>query len=114
MAKGEGTISIKCCVNGVSYDGYLNNVLYVPEFNKNLYSTNAATARGLRVIFDNDTIEIVFKESNQIVAQGRKIGYNLCVLNFEVIVPNIAAVSSFKKIHESLGHVNKTRLGKMM
>ena len=114
-SKGEGTILIKRRVNGVWFDGYLENVLYVPEFNKNLYSTNASTTRGLRVTFDDNHVEIVFKQTNEVVAQGRKLDNNLCVMDFEVMLPKAEAnICSLKKVHESLGHVNATRIRKMI
>ena len=114
-AIGEGTIVIKRFVNGKWFDGCMDNVLYVPDFKKNLYATDVATERGIRVIIDKGLIEFQHKISNEIVAQGKSLSNKLRVLYFEVVVPNTEAnTSCLKTLHESLGHVNKTRLRKML
>ena len=106
---------IKWRLNGAWFYGYLDDVLYVPEFNKNLYLTNVSTARGLRVIFNDNRVEIVFKQTKEVVIQGAKFSNNLCAMDFEVMLPNAkASACSFQHLHESLGHVNKTRLQRMI
>ena len=118
-SQGEGTIVIKRRVNGQWYDGFLEKVLYMPDFNKNLYATSVATENGLRVIFENNQVEIEHKQSHSIVAQGKKVNSKLCILDFEVVLPNVpqyaaANACCSKTLHENLGHVNKQRLRKML
>lgn len=59
--KGHGTIHIKLNVNGTWSDGKLEDVLYVPSLNKNLFSVGACLKKGHTVVFEHDAVKISSK-----------------------------------------------------
>ena len=111
--KGIGTILIKRLVNGIWYDGRIENVLYVPNFKKNLFSTNVCTANGIRVIFDDDDVYLQMKETDEIVAEGIRCYRNICALFMKSsidLADDVDANISMKKLHETISHVNRRTL----
>ena len=72
---GVGTIKIKWLVKGEWLDGRLENVLFVPDFKKNLFSTNECTKRGMQVIFENNKGELKIKCTGETVGQRNKISF---------------------------------------
>ena len=58
QAVGEGNINIRKYVNSVHYSGKLDKEIYIPGCKKNLYSLNVSTAREVRVIFDEDKVDL--------------------------------------------------------
>lgn len=96
-------------------DGRLDNVLYVPEFKKNLFSINACTEKGIRAIYEDDRVILQMKNTNEVVAEGVKYHSDMCCLFFKVERPEANYdEAKLQSIHESLGHVNKTTLRKMI
>ncbi|KAL7291818.1 hypothetical protein TKK_0014599 [Trichogramma kaykai] len=108
-AIGIGRVNIKRRVNGEWLDGYLDDVLYVPQFRRNLFSTNVCTSKGLKVLFEGENVKVMTK-SNEVVAEGRKFHRNICSLYFKVIVPREANISqsscTLQSLHKTLGHIN--------
>ncbi|CAB0043199.1 unnamed protein product [Trichogramma brassicae] len=115
LAVGIGTILIKRYVNGKWLDGRLDNVLHVPKFRRNLFSTNVLTSKGLRVVFDGNFMEVIHKDSGEVMAEGEKFHANICCLYFRVIAPeaNIGNCT-LQDLHRTLGHVNAGSLKKMI
>ena len=51
---GEGSILIERLSDGEWKKARIENVLYVPDLGKNLYSVGAATARNVNIKFEKD------------------------------------------------------------
>lgn len=105
--KGQGTIHIKRLINGKWLDGTLEDVLYVPSLNKNLFSIGACTNKNYKVIFKHNLVELLMDD--EIKAQGLIQSNNL----FRMLIKvqrnnenNVVALSSLRRWHERLGHVN--------
>lgn len=64
--------------------GILQNVLYVPELETNLYSIRAATELGMRVEYDDDSVVFIRKDDNEILLDGHLRG-PLYFLNMDVV-----------------------------
>lgn len=104
---GHGTVYIKRFVDGVWLEGKLQNVLYVPNLNKNLFSIGACMDKAYKVTFKGDYVE--FFMGNELKAQGMKQNNNLFRMFIKVQIrndANLVATSSLKRWHERLGHVN--------
>jgi len=71
-AEGRGTIIVKKLVNGEWQNGRLENVLYIPQLRKNLFSLDACTAKGHVVVVQNDGIDIYSRQNKLIAHQARK------------------------------------------
>lgn len=112
--KSRGTINIKLNVNGTWYDGKLEDVLYVPSLNKNLFSVGACLKNGYTVVFERDIIKISLNSS--LKAIGKRKDNNLFQMLIKVVSrnENCAAVTSDLQLwHERLGHVNCKTLHEM-
>jgi len=111
-AKGRGTVIVKKLVNGEWQNGRLENVLYIPQLQKNLFSLGACTAKGHVVVVRNDGIDI-YSRQNKLIAHGIKQENNLYRLAFIVNVKheaNAAIGNTLKLWHDRLGHVNNKYL----
>jgi len=110
--EGYGTIEILALVHGKWVSRTLENVLYVPKLKKNLFSIGAATSKSLKVIFDEEKLEIY---GNRLLATGIKQTNKCYKMLFKM--PNAQAnisTSDFTMLwHERLGHVNFKTLKKM-
>ena len=112
---GVGSIRIKRLVNGTWINGQLDDVMYVPDFKKNLFSINACTRKGIRATYEDDRVILQLKSTNGIVAEGVKYHSDICCLLFKVEQSEVHyGEVSLQNIHESLGHVNKATLRKMI
>lgn len=103
--KGHGTIHIKRLVNDKWLDGKLENVLYVPNLSKNLFSVGACINKDYKVTFRKKQVHM----NNELKAQGMKQDNNLFRMLIKVECRNdgnLAVVSNLKRWHERLGHVN--------
>lgn len=81
---GEGTLLITKYVNGKWKDGRIENVLYVPEIRKNLFSVGICTSKGYEVIFKKNSVNI--KDKNEDVALGIKQKNEIYRMIFKVII----------------------------
>ena len=112
---GIGSIKIKRLVHGNWVDRRLNDVLYVPDFKKNLFSMNVCTKIGIRATYEDDRVILQMKNTNEIVAEGIKYHSDICCLYFKFVQPESNySEASLQSMHERLGHVNKTMLRKMI
>lgn len=112
---GIGKILVKRYVQGRWIDGWIDDVLHVPLYEKNLFSTNVCTRKGLRVVFDEDCVQLEHKETKKIVAEGQKYHGDICCLFLRVVTPeaNLCG-SSLETLHKTLAHVNKETIKKMV
>ena len=105
---GEGNIRIERLTEGEWKQARIENVLYVPDMGKNLYSVVAATARNVNIKFEKDSV--TFYRNGEAIACEVKQNNAVYRMFFRVIVPrheevNAAAVG-MKTWHERLGHIN--------
>ena len=114
--KGRGKVFIRRLVNNEWLDGVVNDVLYVPSFQKNLLSTGACMSNGYFIVFDDDRASI-FSKDKDLLAQGVKQQNNLIKM---LIIPvikyeaNFASNAPMKLWHERLGYVNCDRIQEML
>jgi len=55
---GRGTVYIKRLVNNQWLEGKLENVLYVPDLNKNLFSVGACMNKNYKMIFKDKSVKL--------------------------------------------------------
>lgn len=106
-AIGTGTIEIQAWVDGAWQDRTINNVLYIPELNRSLFSVGAMTDRHFTHYAYQDRCEFRDRHGN-ISCVGRRSN-NLWKMVFRLkpaIECNIATRNSLQLWHERLGHVN--------
>src|SRR5260221_7263473 len=109
---GRGVIKIKS--RGVSYE--IQNVLYVPECARNLFSVGRALDRGYeeRAVKDLWTLSM----DGRVVLSGRRVD-NMFKLEIEVVSPEANVMVAEKSDdlqlwHERLGHQNKQHVQKVL
>lgn len=106
VVQGRGNILINRCVNGKWEQSILQDVLYVPELRRNLFSEGMATRKGYVIIKKNN--EALILKNNIVVMSATLKQNNLYELNIKTTVQidcNLAQ-SSLKIWHERLGHLN--------
>lgn len=106
QAHGHGTVLIKRYVNGQWEQSVLQDVLYVPDLRRNLFSEGAATRKGY-VIMKKGCQASILKD-NKVVMSATLKENNLYVLNIKSIVSESCNLvqTSLKVWHERLGHLN--------
>lgn len=116
-AKGIGQINTKSVVNGRLEKHTLNNVLFVPEITRNLFSIGAVTARGVKAEFTKD--ELLLRIDGKIKAIGKRITDSIYRMDIEVVVNTIEVNIATNKEesldlwHARLGHANKKIVSEM-
>ena len=106
---GTGTVEIRRLVNGEWLDATVENVLYVPELRKNLFSVGVCTKRGYDVQFIGQYVYI--NSNRQLSSQGIKQDNNVYKMCFVVKTPDSeleanVTTTTLQKWHERLAHVN--------
>jgi len=84
----------------------LENVLYVPDLNKNLFSVGACMKKNYRVIFKDESVKLFL--DNKLMAQGIQCDNNLFNMLFKIQLTNDACpvTTSLRRWHDRLGHVS--------
>lgn len=110
---GEGTILINRKVKGLWEESVLENVLYVPDLRRNLFSEGAVTRRGY-VIMKNDKSAQIIKD-NIVVMSAHLKENNLYELDIKTVVKESCNIvqSDVRVWHERLGHLNVKSLQNM-
>ncbi|CAK1594595.1 unnamed protein product [Parnassius mnemosyne] len=106
VVQGCGNILINRCVNGKWEKSILEDVLYVPELRRNLFSEGMATRKGYVIIKKYN--EALILKDNTVVMTATLKQNNLYEVNIKTTVQidcNVAQ-SSLKIWHERLGHLN--------
>lgn len=113
LAYGHGTINVEVYINNEWENARLEDVWYVPDASINLFSVKAAASKGFKIILDEETVEIVRKENQKLVATGY-LSKELYVLNMHSVNLTSAAQVNLSKendtlqlYHERLAHQNK-------
>lgn len=120
---GIGRVKIITNVNGTKREDFLNNVLYVPELRRKLFSLSAATKKGCRGEFIDN--KIVIRGPDNTVRLTAKRVNNLYYADVHCIECNAAheEVNEVEDIHEGqdvnlvlwhqrMGHINTKYLVK--
>lgn len=110
---GEGTILIDKKVNGTWERCKLENVLYVPDLRRNLFSEGAVTRRGYVIMKSNEKALIM--KNNVVVMMAHLTGNNLYELDVKTVKQENCNIvqTDIKVWHERLGHLNIKELQKM-
>ncbi|KAM3955568.1 uncharacterized protein ACR2FA_010514 [Aphomia sociella] len=110
---GVGTAKIKKLVNGQWYNSTINNVLYVPDLKRNLFSEGVVTSKGFNVI-KTSSFATIRESDGTVVACACKQSNNLYKLMFRTVICDEANLVSLQQWHERLGHVNIKTLREMV
>lgn len=110
---GEGTILINKQVKGKWEQCKLENVLYVPELRRNLFSEGAATRKGYVIVKNNEKAMIM--KNNIVVMCAQLTENNLYELDIKTIIQENCNIvqTDIKVWHERLGHLNVKELQNM-
>ena len=119
QAIGKGTVKILTVVNGISEIKFLENVWYVPEISKNLFSVLATQDKNQNSLFESTFKNCCLKINGKIVLQGsRNIGGGLFKADMKPLIPEKQvdinmAVNDDKVLqlyHERWGHQDKQHI----
>lgn len=107
-----GTIEIETLVNGRWSPMTIEDVWYVPDLKRNLFSEGVVTMKGFRIKKDDRKAEITFKGKTVAVAvRDSNNLYKMMIkprkINNEA---NFVGSLTLKEWHERLGHLNVKRL----
>lgn len=110
QVKGKGTVHINAFANNNWKKCTIENVLYVPELKKNLFSESVITKKGFKIVKENKTAEI-FDENNYLVALAILKSNNLYEMKMTTVIHHDANQANnskniLKLWHERLGHIN--------
>lgn len=112
--EGKGMIKIQKLIHGKWYDSTINNVLYIPELRKNLFSEGVLTEKKMKIVkFEKEAK--VFEGSN-LVATAVKDSSNTYKMLFRTMIctANLTVTDNLKLWHERCGHVNVKYLKEMV
>lgn len=109
---GEGTVIVNRLVDGAWRETRIENVLYVPDIRKNLFSVRHVHIKRIVIFRDNDALVMKDKE---IIAIGAKQSNEICRLFFRTKISTQideanVSMTSLRVCHERLGHLNKRAL----
>jgi transposase InsO family protein len=116
-ARGIGDIAVSRWANGIKIDGWLRNVLYVPQLTVNLVYIGCITENGYMVVFSKDSAKIMQKDDT--VMEGSRIGNTLYRLDISAKSPPITSLiassssATLNVWHERLAHVSHDIVKKM-
>lgn len=114
---GEGTIIVTRYANGEWTRARIENVLYVPQIKRNLFSVGVCTSKGYKVVFRDDSV--VFRKGSEVMACGIKQNNEIYRLLFKVSCVksdcevNVSSVD-LQTWHERLGHLNDRKLRELI
>ena len=111
QVEGRGTIKIKRHNGQEWLEGTLEDVLYVPSLNKNLFSVGACVEKGYGLNFEDHYVKI--HKEGKVAALATKQENNLYIMTFQAIKKeeaNNATVVNLKLWHERLGHIGLNQL----
>lgn len=113
QALGSGTVFIERLIDGNWQSGRIDDVLYVPQIKKNLFSVGICTTKGFNVFFSDR--QVSFLRNGETMAQGIKQNNEIYRMFFRLTSKEEANVStvSLQTWHERLGHINKRTLSEM-
>lgn len=113
--KGRGTIYIQKYVNGKWIDGRIDDVLYVPDLKRNLFSIGVITQKGFNLRLTSENALIY--SGNDLIAYGKREKNNLYRIMFKVITKyeaNVTVKNDLSLWHQRLAHINCKALRDMI
>ncbi|KAF8777456.1 Retrovirus-related Pol polyprotein like [Argiope bruennichi] len=117
-AYGSGRINIEVCIQGKWYDAHMENVWYVPDVKRHLFSVQQATKHGVEVKMTKRYAEFFRNEELVAVGSWRDGTY---IMSMRVVIPaspdviSIATeTESLQLWHERLGHQNKRHVRNLL
>lgn len=110
---GEGTVLVKSKLKGNWQESRLENVLYVPDLRRNLFSEGAVTRKGYIIIKNKESAQII--KNNEVVMSAHLRENNLYELDIKAIIQESCNIvqSDIKVWHERLGHLNVKEIKNM-
>ncbi|KAH9123078.1 hypothetical protein AeMF1_005852, partial [Aphanomyces euteiches] len=122
--EGIGTVKlrVKCSATGNQATIQLNQVLYMPRFNRNLLSVPKAYAAGLRFNLDAKPGQVVLSYGDQSIVSADTGGTPLYILRHIPPSPQpvraeanaLMAQPTFDLWHRRLGHLNATNMKRLL
>lgn len=113
----SGTVDMELRVGERRIKSTVNEVLYVPELQYNLFSIRRVGKLGMRITFERDQVKIV--RNDEVVAVGSVAG-KLYVLNAMVKRGHVnealvsSSLSQYELWHRRFGHIGKSGLRKLV
>lgn len=110
-AIGQGAINVQMQVNGVWKRNHLENVWYVPNISRNLFSIGQTISKGFEFRANGSKCE--FLKNGEVRLCGKRTAKGLYELNMSVCKPEINQVlaathaDTLQLWHERLAHMNK-------
>ena len=106
LARGDVAVRIKT-TDGQYVNATLKNALYVPSFPQSIFSVQAATAKGVSVIFEPDHAELVYKNGTVFDIQKHGKLYYLDVYDDMMMTSDLVNYAcDLSSWHAILGHCN--------
>lgn len=104
---GKGTIKIQKFVDDCWTEGTINNVLYVPDLRKNLFSEGVITSTRNMTIVKEGKMAKVFLNGKAVASAIREQN-NLYKMQFRTMICSLNTIktNSLQQWHERLGHLN--------
>lgn len=105
---GTGNVRVEKLTNGVWERAVIENVLLVPRLAKNLFSVGACAAKGFRVIFEENNVEI----SRNGVVEATGVRQSNSLYRMFIREPRSCREANVTALdlslwHERLGHIHK-------
>lgn len=94
--KGKGEVEILKFICNTWIEGLMQNVLFVPDLKKKLFSESTVANKGMKIIKD-DKLSKRYNRDVDLVATAVRPSNNLCQMLFQTIKPieaNTAATDS--------------------
>ncbi|CAL1681040.1 unnamed protein product [Lasius platythorax] len=116
--RGTGTVRIQKLVDSKWYPSVTEDVLFVPDIRKNLFSVGVCTSKGFNVTFRGQSVSI--SKEDAVVAQGMRQENGVFRMFFKTSEVNCAvnevnlSTASLRVWHERLGHVNNNTVRDMV
>lgn len=115
IVRGVSNVQIKKMINNKFYESVITDVLYIPELRKNLFSEGILTAKGMKIVKENNVANVYDNEN--LVACAVKESNNLYRLLFDTIITkelNAVSKNDNLKIWQMLMLIQMLKLRIMM
>jgi len=106
LARGDATVRIKDST-GRYVNEALKNALYVPSFPQSLFSVQAATVKGVSVLFEPDRAQLIYRDGTVFDIQKHGKLYYLDVFDDNSMSSDsVNYACDLSSWHDILGHCN--------
>jgi hypothetical protein len=113
-AIGKGNIRFEAMINGSWNSCVMENVLYVPDARRNLFSVTAAIDKGLIFVSDKNGCEFI--KNGVVKARGVRSGQllKMCIRVKQSPEANLTTLGTLQNWHERMAHQNKSHVKKIL